>query len=785
MERKDKPEDGPNPGRAIEPVRPVPAPAPATTQDPFNWRTLPIGSVDPLSSGLPLRDYLRILRKHRWLIISVVLVTVALVTAVSYRMDPIYQSVTRLEISGDTPDLASMQQLLSILPTDEEFLQTQVRILTSDDLALQTIRALRLHEKPDFQVRDKSVAPGTPFTPAEETRLIELFRSNLDVQLLRASRLVEIKFESTDARLASDVANKLAENYIENNFRKKYESTMQAKEWMSEQLRELQDKMEKSHAALVTYEREKQIFAVSEGQNATLQKLGELNKELTLAESERIAKESQLQLVKSRRLEDIPSVAAHPLVLEQQRRLAVLSEELAQSRAPLGPNHPKVQQLEQQIAEVRGQLEREKQSAANRIESEYQAALRREQLLRRAVREQEAAANAMNERLVAYSVLKREYETNQQLYEGLLTRLKEAGVSAGLKANNIHVVDRARPPIRPVRPRKTLNILISLVVGLIVGGLVAIFNEYLDNSVKVPEEVESLVNLPALGIIPSALSVSGNKRGYYGLADRSGTRALPAAGTSGVHELATLSQPHSVIAEAYRALRTAILLSTSKHPPQTILVTSGQPREGKTTTALNLAITLAQRGDRVVLVDSDLRRPRVHRSFGLANDVGLSSYLAGVIGIDDLPRPVPHIPNLYVVSSGPTPPNPAELLSSEPMDLLFRELRRQFDFVVMDSPPTISVADSMILAARADGVILVVHGGVTTRESLRQTHKMLGSVSARMIGVVLNNVDVRSADYQYYYTYYYGDYYRHMLDGYGYGHEPGETDSREEKKIGA
>ena len=253
-------------------------------------------------------------------------------------------------------------------------------------------------------------------------------------------------------------------------------------------------------------------------------------------------------------------------------------------------------------------------------------------------------------------------------------------------------------------------------------------------------------------------------------------------------ELTTLTQPHSVVSEAYRALRTSILLSTSKHPPQTILVTSGQPREGKTTTALNLAITLAQRGDRVVLIDSDLRRPRVHRSFKMGNDSGLSSYLAGVLAIDDLPQPAPNIPKLFVICSGPTPPNPAELLSSEAMESLFRELRRQFDFIVLDSPPVITVADSMILAAHADGVVMVVHGGVTTRESLRQTHKMLASVNARMLGVVLNNVDVRSADYQYYYTYYYGDYYRNMMtEGYSYGHEPGakpEEEEQPQRKVG-
>jgi capsular exopolysaccharide synthesis family protein len=783
MERKDGPETSLT--RATE-RGPAPLTLPA---EPFNWRAAQ-PAADPFSSGLPLHDYLRILRKHRWVIATVVVVMVAVVAVVSYRMSPVYQSSARLEINGETPDFTNLQALFTTLPTDQEFLETQVRILQSDDLAMQTIRALRLFEKPEFRVRAASVPAGTPFTPSEETQLIERFRSRLNVQLVRSSRLVEVRFESTDPRLAADVVNKLADLYIEFNFRKKYESTVQAQDWMAGQLRDLREKMERSHEALVAYEREHQIFALNEGQNATMQKLADLNKELTLAEAERIARESQYQLVRSRRLDDIPAIAANSFLLDLQRRLSQLEEELAELRTTYGPRYPKVQKLEQQVAEIRSQMDREKQQVANRIESEYQAALKREQLLRAAVDRQKSEANRMNAQLVEYSLLKREYDTNQQLYEGLLQRLKEAGLSAGLRANNIHVVDRARIPLSPVRPRKTLNILLSLVVGLVLGGVLAIFNEYLDNSVKVPEEIESLVNLPALGVIPSAASINGSRRAYaYSLPGASALKSLSDSDSrngSASHELATLSQPHSVVSEAYRALRTSILLSTSKHPPQTILVTSGQPREGKTTTALNLAITLAQRGDRVVLIDSDLRRPRVHRAFGIPNDVGLSSYLAGVLTIDDLPRPVPHISKLFVIPSGPTPPNPAELLSSEPMDALFRELRRQFDFIVLDSPPAITVADSMILAAHADGVILVVHGGVTTRESLRQAHKLMSNVNARMLGVVLNNVDIRSADYRYYYTYYYGDYYRHLLDGYGYGHEPkSEKEGSTHRKVGA
>ncbi len=718
---------------------------------------------DPTAGGLPLRDYVRILRKHRWMIAGVVATMVAIVSVVSWRTPPVYEALTRLEINGEMPDLTSLQALFSLMPTDEEFLQTQVRVLQSDELAMTTIRGLRLHERPEFAVRLAS-QDTTPFTPAEEVQLIGNFKSGLDVNLIRSSRLVEVRYESTDAKLAADIVNALAANYIEANFRKKYESTIQAQEWMAEQLRELKHKMEKSHGALVEYERSNQIFALSEGQNVTVQKLGELSHELTIAESERIARESQVQLVKSRRLDDLPAVAQNGFVQNLQQRLAELRDQYAETRATYGPRFPKVQQLERQIEEVQSQLEREKQQVANRIESEYQGAQRREQLLRKAVEQQKAEANVMNARLVEYNLLKREYETNQQLYENLLQRLKEAGVSAGLRSNNVHVVDRARPPLTPVRPRKALNVMLSAVIGLVLGCVLALFNDYLDNSVKTPEEVEQLVNLPALGLVPSISSVNGASR-----------RALPGvAPRSSGSELATVAQPHSVVSEAYRALRTSILLSTSKHPPQVILITSGQPREGKTTTALNLAITLAQRGDRVVLIDSDLRRPRVHRAFHIGNEVGLSSYLAGTVPIDQLPRAVAKVPNLFVITAGPTPPNPAELLSSEPITTLFSELRRQFDFVILDSPPTITVADSMILAAHADGVILVAHGGVTTRESLRHTRKLIASTNARMIGVVLNNVDIRSADYRYYYSYYYGDYYRHMVEGYGYGHEPDE-----------
>jgi capsular exopolysaccharide synthesis family protein len=597
-------------------------------------------------------------------------------------------------------------------------------------------------------------------------RLIDTFHAHLNVAAVRSSRLVEVKFDSTNPKQAADVVNTLADLFVENNFRKKYESAMQASDWMAEQMRELKVKMEQSHEALIKYERDNQIFALDQGQNVTVTKLGDLNKDLTEAEADRIAKESQYDLVKTHRMSELTAVTQNSMIQDLQKQRYAVSSQLADARGTLGPKHPKVLQLERQLQDLDGQIQSQEQIAASRIESDYQAAMNKEQLLRKAFDQQKNEANLLNSKLVEYSLLRRDYETNQQLYEGLLQRLKEAGISSGLRSSNIHVVDRARPPINPVRPRKSLNLLLSLVVGLALGCSLALFNEYLDNSVKIPEEVEQLVNLPVLGIIPAVSSV---------MSYAARRRPLPqsAATTGTTSELATVSQPQSVVSEAYRALRTSILLSTSRHAPQLILISSGQPREGKTTTALNLAITLAQRGDRVVLIDTDLRRPRIHRSFQMPNDRGLSTFLTSQAAPEDLARPVRQVPNLYVITSGPTPPNPAELLSSEPLEALFAELRRHFDFIVLDSPPAISVADSMILAAHADGVILVVHGGVTTRETLKHTTKLMNSVNARMLGIVLNNVDVRSVDYKYYYTNYYGDYYRHLLEGqgYGYGHE--------------
>jgi capsular exopolysaccharide synthesis family protein len=356
----------------------------------------------------------------------------------------------------------------------------------------------------------------------------------------------------------------------------------------------------------------------------------------------------------------------------------------------------------------------------------------------------------MSERMVQYSILKREAETNKALYDGLLTKLKEAGISAGLRSSNIRIVDPAMVPTYPARPAKTRNIALSFLVGLVGGIGLALLREYMDNTVKSPDDIETLAHLPSLAVVPTFTESNG---------DRPRVKLLKGASTNGHEkriELVAQHLPKSQMSEAFRALRTALLLSQADHPPQVILVTSALPREGKTTAAANLAVTLAQLGDRTLLIDADLRKPGVGRLLNLGSGkyAGLSSYLAGVSSLDLVTIQHPAIPNLSAIPTGPLPPNPADLLSSHKLTDAIAELRTKFKFIVIDSPPIMAATDAVILSVKADGVLLVVRSGETPKEAFTRTRDLLLSVKCHILGVVLNAVDSTAPDYYYSYRYY-------------------------------
>jgi polysaccharide biosynthesis transport protein len=581
------------------------------------------------------------------------------------------------------------------------------------------------------------------------------------------SRLIEVGFEAQDPQLAAQVINAHLQNYIELNFRSKYDATIQASNWLSSELEELRIKVEKSEDARLAYERENQIWQIDEKQDITTQKLADLSKAATEAQTGLAEKEALYRMAQSGNLDALPAARDNPVIQDLLKRKADIDGQYAEAVNQYGPNYPKVQRLASQQKDVSDELASAQKTMAESISVDYNTARSRVEILQAALDKQKTEANDLSEKLVQYNILQHDADANKQLYDGLLQKLKEATITAGLRSSNIRVVDPALAPTSPSRPQKARNILLSILVGLVGGVGLAIFREYLDNTVKSPDDIETLTGLPSLAVVPSLPSLNGH-HSRLSWASR-GAGNLPAS-TPRV-ELLSYIQPKSQISEAFRALRTSLLLSQAEHPPQVILVTSALPREGKTTAAVNLAVTLAQLGDRTLLVDSDLRKPGIRRALNLTigKEMGLSSYLAGVCTLDEAILPHPTISNMSALTTGPVPPSPADLLSSHRMHEGIAELRRRFKFIVIDSPPIMAATDAVILSTLTDGVLLVVRSGTTPKEAFTRSRDLLVAVKSRLLGVVLNAVDSSAPDYYYSYRYYPYAY------GYGYGEDVDKT----------
>ncbi|MGB9199582.1 MAG: polysaccharide biosynthesis tyrosine autokinase [Terriglobales bacterium] len=731
----------------------------------------PIGSA--LYNVLPaqestLREYLRVLIKRKWLVTGVVVGIFVAVAIASLRQTPVYEAVGQIVVNKADSNLITFKDSMPVVDYyDQSDLDTEVRILQSDLLALQVVRQLNLDKRPEFGGHPEQKLPNLVADPMQSdsnrtSALLGAFRGNLRVALIPNTRIIEIHYNSTDPQLAANAVNTLAATYVEQNFKTKFESTMQASDWLSKQLVDLQMKVETSQEKLVRYQKEHEILGIDEKQNITTEKLDELNKEMTAAESDRMQKEAVYRQTQS----SDPEVVAAAIIAdavgggngsslldklrEQQANLRIQVAELS---TQLGPAYPKVAQLNNQLKEIDRQVQGEVNKAVDHLRGEYQAALQRETMLRGAFDRQKQEANKLNESAIEYSLLKRDVESNRTLYEGLLEKLKEAGVTAGLRSNNFRIINAARVPTAPSEPNIPRNLAFALVLGSISGIGLAFLLENMDNTVRTPEQAQAISALPSLGMIP--LGSKTTNRGP------SGTRLALTSSKEAV-EMVTQVRPQSQMAESYRALRTSLLLSNLGAPPKVVLVTSARPQEGKTTTSINTAIVLAQKGTRVLLIDADLRRPSVHKTLGMGPRSGLSNVLTGSATIQQTVVASPVLPNLFVLPAGSPPPNPAELLASSNMRELLTELREQYDHIVIDTPPTLSVTDAVVLSPRADATILVIRSGQTTKQALRRSRDILMQVNAHVAGVLLNAVDLTSPDYYYYYEYQgkYGHYYQ-------------------------
>jgi polysaccharide biosynthesis transport protein len=742
--------------------------------------------IEEAVEGPDLRAHWRTIQKRRWTVLSILLVMFTMALIVTLKEKAVYRADALLEIQKENANIPTVQELFQLENVSDNYLETQYKVLQSETLARRVIDQLHLEGDSEFnppknawfhtlfhtKVQAAAPTPESLVDPDVEQTVLREFKDRLSVDPVRRSRLVQISFESQDPKVAAQAVNALAANYIQENLESRWQAAQKASEWLSQQLESFKAKLEKSEDDLQEYaQRNGLLFLETEKgdtENIVNERLRQLQDELTKAQGERYAKESIYRLTEIGDYSALPGVVDNKLMQELTARLAEFERQKAALTPTFTSDYPKVKEIQSQIDEIESRLNEERKRAAQGIVDDYLAATRRENLVREAFEQQQNQANHVAARTVQYNILKREVDTNKQLYEGLLQRLKEAGVSAGMNASNIRVVDAAVPPTRPVRPRPVLNLGLALLLGLGCGIGMAFLQEHLDNTLKNSDDIERVLRVPALALIPSRESLNQGNTGVYGLAEKSTSHQNGNGNGNGNGKFASLEKysgkgwiridgngtQHSALSEAFRGLRTSVLLSAAGRPPRSLTFVSAEPGEGKTTVASNLSISLAQLGKRVLLIDGDMRRPCVHKLFNIEDHSGgLVTFLTGEEGWSHLVRPT-GIVNLDCLVCGPVPPNPSELLSSDRMQRLILEAMDHYQFVLIDAPPLLNVTDGRILATMVEGTILVVRGGFTPQELAQQAQFHVRDVGAHLIGVVLNDVDVRhNGYYQSYYRY--------------------------------
>ena len=764
--------------------------------------------VDPnADNDVHLLDYWRAIRKRLWLVLGIVALVTMLAVVYVARKPDFYEAQARVQVDlEDTGSMVNSARPLYGPADDPIYFNTQLQILVSPGLMRRVVRTLDLEHNPDFfkgnasqrqstwqtllrmvglgsKPQDtgakppdqlpltNSVAQATAREDLNEAKRLEPYVNTILAGLkvdpvketrgyYKETRLIDIKFTHIDPLVASKIVNAIAETYVFSNLEKRTEANSTTGDFLQKRIAELQQQIRTAEERVVNYAKNNQIISLDPNQNTVVERLAGLNRQLLEAENERKTAEAAYNAARS------PD-AASALVddgAKQNNEIEAKLIELRQKRAFLlvdaTEEAPEVKEVDQQITELDKQLKdlRSRKSATlmTNLNTRYQQTLQREQSLRKAFEQQRAETLSQNEAAINYRIIQQEIETNKTLLNGLLQGAKENDVVLAGKPNNISIVDYALTPDSPVGPNRTRTVIAAFFLSIGLGLGLALFFEYLDDTVHSTEEVERVLHLPALAVIPSVGSAARRRM-------LSGTTALQKQNGNGHgnSELLMNVDSRSPLAEAYRHLRTSVLLSTAGRAPKSLLVTSSLPGEGKTTTAVNTAISLAQTGASVVIIDADMRRPRLQSIFDLPRQEGLSSILSSETSEDDMLAMVRHDEEsgLNVLTSGPIPPNPAELLGSDQMRRLMSVLQAKYTHVVVDSPPVSSFTDGVLISSMVDGVLLVVHGGKSSRHIVRRSKQLLSDVGAKIFGVVLNNVNLQSHDYYYYQSYYGQKYY--------------------------
>ena len=729
---------------------------------------------------LPLLHYVYLLLRRKWLILAVAVTVVVLVALQVFTTTPIYRTTVTIQVDleGEKvlpyPEIAGSAILGSWL---QEYLQTQSEKLKTRRLARRVVRRLNLAENEAFQtpVRPgilkeiqgtvRSIVrrpflighakPAPPSDTTPEAQLAEGILGGLEAKPLRNTRLIKLSYSSPDPRLAALIVNTLAEEFIEEHLEGKFFATTRASDFLEKQLKDLQIKVEQSEEALLKYAQAKNIVNLSERDTIARTRLADLSDQLTEAEGELITQTTRYRAAQRAGDGSFSEILKSDRMRQLESRISEKESKLAGFSKRYGPKWPAIRDLHLEIQELQRQLRQARRQAVTAARQEYDLANDRRARLAAALDKQQKLVDRLNQNSIQYNILKRESESNKDLYEGLLQRLKEAGVAAGLRSSNIRIADEAPVPRSTAFPRKTRALTQALLLGLFLGVAGAFLVETLDNTIKTTEDITQYLGLPALGLVPTLKpSGNGSPRSHF-LIHR---RTQRAPGPRIAYQPSGTAQNRAL--EAYRSLRTSLLLSNPGAPPQAILVTSALPGEGKSTTGANTAICLAQTGARTLLIDLDLRKPALAKAFGVSAEQGMTTFLTGN---SDLSSQIHQtaFPNLHLVPTGPRAPNPPELIGSERMATGLRLVREYFNYIVIDSPPVLEITDALVVSPKVDGVILVVQGGKTPRKAVAKAAERFATVGAKLLGVLINDVDVERSRYGYYYPYYdsYSRYY--------------------------
>jgi len=775
-------------------------------------RTLdrPLSDIGQLRSYGPaasepsqIRDYLFIVLKRKWLILSLCLVVTSLVAIQMFRQPSIYEAVTTIRIQQKQPSvLQTGQGFMVSAPQDPNFWGTQIKLLESNSLARQVALSLDLQNNPTFfggasqggvfsalkrmvsgdqkklskaspAVADKGLSvvgeaqmKDEPLSP-EELAALEPYEDAIiggeSVDGIVGTNLFRIKYVHTDPELAQKVANTIAEVFRSNNVERLTANSTKAEDILAREINKLQDQNRRDQEALFNFAKQTGIQPTPDRTlDVEGQRLADLSSQVLQAENLRKTKQAILLSAKaSKDVLSIPEVRKSERIAGIQDRLSSLEERKAALEVTYTKEWPEVKKLQVSIDRLKDELNAATQEAINSLQAEFEAAKDHEQSIAQRYQQQRAVTDQQTRDRIEMSVYTQRLEANKQQLAIMNQKMHDVQIAQGDKGSEVSIESYSRVPRSPVGPPRIRNVMIAFILSLVAGIGLAFLLDFLDDTVKSLDDVDRYVHLPALAMIPANRGATKLK----GLAPMH-------AASSDTTALAMIDDVRSPIAESYRHLRTSLLLSSAGQPPKTILVTSSQPSEGKTTTAINTAFMLAQTGAEVLIIDCDLRRPRLHTQFEVANSKGLTTWLSGERDLNNLLQVYPKTPNLKVLTSGPVPPNPAELLGSEEMRRLLGQLSERFAHIIIDSPPAISFTDASILSTMVDGVMLVVHGGRSSRAVVRRAKQQLLDVGAHIFGVVLNNVKLEQQDY--YYSGYYSNYYSTETDS-GRGASAGET----------